>query len=57
MKKGKWSLVIEYFLAGPILGSPCYTTIPVWAGKNGIFIVGIIIVAILFGFLAVYQLK
>jgi hypothetical protein len=57
MKKGIGRRVIEYIFAGLILGVPFYTVISLWAELNGVMIIGAIIVALFYGFLAYYQLK
>lgn len=60
MKTGKesiWLLIGEYVLAAPILGAPCYFTVPVLADRLGIGIGAMIIVGVLFSGLAAYQLK
>ena len=56
--KALWAVTLEYFLAAPILGAPCYLTVPIWAGGRGsIPVAGIIFVGVFHIALAVYQLK
>jgi preprotein translocase subunit SecG len=55
-KKHIWVLILEYFLAAPILGLPCYATIPVWLDREGLVIAGAALVGVFYILLAFYQL-
>ncbi len=56
-RKSFWAITLEYLLAAPILGIPCYLTVTGWADRSGIPVVGIILVGAFHIALAIYQLK